>query len=179
VRGQLPYWGGSGRRTIAIIISTNMRGHNEIKAIIFDWGWTLYDHDNNTEAPDADEVLRFIQKKDIRLVVASLAQRAAERQNEIENSPLAKYFEFIITTDFDLSPDKDKILETAVLRLGLPRSKILIVDDRTVRGIRYGNSNGHPTVWLKKGKFESELPDDSTGAPTYTIHELSELKIIV
>ena len=75
--------------------------------------------------------------------------------------------------------DKDKSFDEVVSRLDLPRSSILIVDDRMLRGIKYGNFRGHPTVWLQKGKFADELPDEKTKMPTFTIRSLDELSKII
>jgi len=67
------------------------------------------------------------------------------------------------------------LFDEIVEKLNLPRRQILIVDDRTIRGIKYGSRQGHPTVWFQNGKFANELPDDTTGSPTFTIHSLTEL----
>ena len=53
--------------------------------------------------------------------------------------------------------------------------EIAIVDDRTRRGIRWGNRNGTTTIWLRQGKFSKELPDEDMGQPTYTINTLNDL----
>jgi FMN phosphatase YigB (HAD superfamily) len=75
--------------------------------------------------------------------------------------------------------DKDLIFDEIVNKLDLPRDEILIVDDRIIRGIRYGNKNGHPTVWFQNDKFADELPNKDTKEPTYMIHSLLELKEIL
>ena len=93
------------------------------------------------------------------------------RTQLIENSPLRQYLDlFFVTAEY-----KDKFLDEIVRNWDLPRSEIMIVDDRTVRGIKYGNEHGHPTVWLEKGKYAQELPNAETGQPTHRIRELREL----
>ena len=77
-----------------------------------------------------------------------------ERKKQIEASSVRKYFEMAEVTD----QDKDKSFDFVVAKFGLPRNEILIAYDRIVRGIRYGNKNGHPTVWFQNGKFANELP---------------------
>ncbi|OGZ00561.1 MAG: hypothetical protein A2946_02315 [Candidatus Liptonbacteria bacterium RIFCSPLOWO2_01_FULL_53_13] len=154
-----------------------------IKAIIFDWARTLYDPDDTKkEFPESEAVLTYCRDKGLRLAVVSLLSKqytpdttVAMRTELIEASPLRKYFEIALVVE----ENKYKALDEAVARLGFPRSQILIVDDRTVRGVKYGNHRGHPTVWLQKGKFAGELPDGTTGEPTYTIHKLGELKNIL
>lgn len=151
-----------------------------IKAVIVDWGRTLYDSENKIELPEAEGVLKFCRARGLRLATVSLVSAVSnatleERQNQVENSPLRLYFEMALVAD----GDKDALFDQVVLYFGLPREEILIVDDRVIRGIRYGNAHGHPTVWIKKGKFAGELPDEQTGMPTYTITGLVELKNIV
>jgi len=150
------------------------------KAIIFDWGRTLYDSESKKEFPEAETILKLCEKHGYRLAVVSLTSvhsnaDVKDRAKQIETSPLRKYFEMVAVTD----TDKDKSFDETVRKLNLPREEILIVDDRTVRGIKYGNLRGHPTVWLQKGKFENELPNEKTGNPTFMIHSLSELAEII
>lgn len=157
-----------------------IHGTHNIKAIIFDWGRTLFDSELKKEFPESEDVVSFCAGKGYVLAVASLFSVHAvvgleERIKQIEKSPLRKYFSYALVTD----KDKDIILEEIVSKLKFTREEILIVDDRAVRGIKYGNLRGHPTVWLQKGKFENELPNEETGMPTFTIHSLPELKNIL
>lgn len=152
----------------------------KIKAIIFDWGRTLFDSGSKELYPESLGVLEFCQSQGLHLACASLVSAQAnatleERKSQIENSILRKFFEFVEVTD----TNKDIILAEIVTKLNLPSEEILIVDDRTLRGIKYGNHNGHPTVWFQNGKFANELPNDETGNPTYTIHNLNELKEVI
>ena len=148
----------------------------EIKAVIFDWGRTLYDSIKKKEFSEAYDVLEHCRKRGYRLAVVSLVTGHAnstleERKNAIEQSPLRKYFEIALVTD----KDKDDKFDEVVAYFNLPRTSICIIDDRVIRGIRYGNFYGHPTIWFQNGKFANELPDKTTGIPTYTITSLGEL----
>ena len=151
-----------------------------IKAVIFDWGRTLYDSECKQEFPAAKEILVFCQARGLRLALVSLVSAVAnatlkERRNQIERSPLRPCFEIALVTD----NDKDALYDQVVKHFALPREEVLIVDDRVIRGIRYGNAHGHPTVWIKKGKFAGELPNAATGMPTHMITELIQLKDIL
>lgn len=151
-----------------------------IKAVIFDWGRTLFDSAHKTEFPEAEEVLKFCQARGLRLATVSLVSAVSnatleERIQQVERSPLRTYFELALVTDVD----KDVLFDRVVSHFGLPREEILIVDDRVIRGIRYGNEHGHPTVWIKKGKFAGELPNEATGLPSYVISELARLPKIL
>ena len=152
-----------------------------IKAIIFDWGRTLFDIDLKKEIYDSGDTLSYCKQKGYKICVASLARpltgdSTEERKKQIKNSLLYKYLDILEVTD---EKEKDEILNRLVEKLDIQREEILIVDDRVVKSIKYGNKNGHPTVWLKSGPFANELPDLETGIPTFTIETLSELKTLI
>lgn len=151
-----------------------------MKAIIWDWGRTLYQSDEKIEFPEAEQVLQYCQNKGYRMVTVSLVSPAAnanleERKEQIEESSLRKYFEAVYVT----ANDKEAIFEQAVKNLGLPRKDIWIIGDRMKRDISYAKKNGHPCVWIQKGKFADELPDETTGQPDYIINHLEALKSII
>ena len=150
---------------------------DNIKAIIFDWGRTLFDSETKKEFSDAEQILTLCMERGYRLTLASLANifTPKERMKQIEGSPLWNFFEIVVV----INKDKDKILDEIVLKLNLPRNEILIVDDRVIRGIKYGNLRGHPTAWLQKGKFANELPNAETKSPSFIIHSLAELANII
>lgn len=145
---------------------------SNIKAVIFDWGRTLWDHETEDLMEGAREVLDYCAKEYI-LGLVSLTTRESveERKQKIRHLDLQKYF-FSMEL---VSDNKDAAYGRAVNRLGGPYHKIAIIDDRTARGIKWGNEHGCVTIWLSKGKFAHELPSEETGQPTYTIHELKEL----
>lgn len=152
-----------------------------IKAIIFDWGRTLYDIDNKKEIRDAEEVLAYCKQKGYKMCTASLARpltgdNVEQRRKQIEDSSLYKYLDFVEVTD---AKEKDELLDKLVRELNIPRKEILMVDDRVVKSIKYGNKNGHPTAWLQAGPYANELPSSETGIPTFTIKTLTELKNII
>lgn len=152
-----------------------------IKAIIFDWGRTLFDVDNKKEISYSVDVLSYCKQKDYIICVASLARPLTgdsieERRQQIKDSSLYKYIDILEVTDFK---EKDEMLDILVKKLNMPKEEILFVDDRVVKSIKYGNKNGHPTVWLKNGPFANELPNLETGIPTFTIETLSELKNLI
>ena len=153
----------------------------DIKAIIFDWGRTLYDVDNKQEISDSEDVLLYCKQKGYKMCVASLARpltgdNVEERRKQIENSSLYKYLDMLEVSDVK---EKDEMLDNLVTKLNILKTEILFVDDRVVKSIKYGNKNGHPTVWLKSGSFANELHNSETGTPTFIIETLSELKNLI
>ena len=150
-----------------------------IKAIIFDWGRTLFEPEERIICADSEEVLQYCKEKGYKICVASLVRSDTtleDREDQIKKLSLGKYIDM-----FEVSGEKDKdnILEKLIQKLNLPIEEILFVDDRVVKSIKYGNKNGHLTVWLQKGTFANELPNSDTGIPTFTIKSLLELKNIV
>lgn len=157
-----------------------------IKAIIFDWGRTLYQSDEKIEFLEALELLEYCKNKEYRMIVVSKTGTKTftdtpstvdvpERYEQMERSPLRKYFEAVYATD----QDKSKFFDHAVNELGLPREQILLIGDRVQREIAYANKHGHPCIWIQRGKFAHELPSAQTGQPTYTVKSLSEIMKIV
>lgn len=144
--------------------------------IIFDWGRTLYDHENERLFPETKEVLEYLSKK-YALAIVSLATNGniAKRWKIIIENDLGKYFNSIL---FD-PENKDRLYEITLKTLAVKPSKVVIIDDRTVRGIQWGNRHGTVTIWLKKGKFSNEGPNKETGNPTHIIKNLASLKTLL
>jgi FMN phosphatase YigB (HAD superfamily) len=71
--------------------------------------------------------------------------------------------------------DKDRAYAEVLAARGVRPDEIAIVDDRALRGIAWGNRHGATTIWLRRGRFAAELPDATTGLPTYTIADVTEV----
>ena len=144
------------------------------KLIIFDWGRTLYKPETEKLFPDTVEVLESLSNK-YTLAIVALAtageEKIRERLKIIKENNLGQYFSSIL---FDIK-DKDSMYVKTLKDLEVKPENVVIVDDRTIRGIKWGNKNGTATVWFQNGKFKDELPNEDTGEPTYTIHSLSDI----
>jgi FMN phosphatase YigB (HAD superfamily) len=144
------------------------------KLIVFDWGRTLYDPETEKLFPDTIEVLeRLSQKYTLAIVALATAgeKKIKERLQIIKENNLEQYFTSIL---FDVK-DKDIMYVKTLKDLKFKPKEVIIVDDRIIRGIKWGNKNGAPTIWFQNGKFKDELPNEYTGEPTYTIHSLSDI----
>ena|SRR5260370_34657865 len=143
-----------------------------IRAIIFDWGRTLYDSESQALFPRTQEVLQALSRQYI-LAIVSLASdgNIEKRQQILQTYDIKKYFASIHFAQ----KDKDHLYTMALSTLGLFPQEVAIVDDRAIRGIRWGNIHGAMTIWVKQGKFMHEEPNDETGMPTYTISKLEEI----
>jgi FMN phosphatase YigB (HAD superfamily) len=148
-----------------------------IRAILFDWGRTLYDSERGALFPEVAGVASRLARRH-RLAIVSLLTaadyeaRLAERYRVLRVADLERHFAPIL-----FAPrDKDALYRRALAELGLRAEEVAVVDDRAVRGIRWGNHHGATTIWLRGGAFAGEAPDAETGAPTHTIGSLGELE---
>lgn len=143
-----------------------------VKAIVFDWGRTLYDNEQEELFPEARAVLDALSKK-FRLAIVSLATDGdmARRWDVLRRTQIEAHFESILFA----TGDKDGLYVTTLSRMGLAPEEVAIVDDRVIRGIRWGNQHGATTIWFRRGKFRDELPSSETGAPDLIIGNLTEL----
>jgi len=150
-----------------------------MKAVIFDWGRTLYNPEEGALFSDTKSVLEYLKLKNYILAIVALAtagqSKITERMSIIEKENLALYF---VSIKFDIE-NKDKMYEETLFELGLKHEDVFIVDDRVMRGITWGNKNGCKTIWVQNGKFANELPDEYSRSPSYTITSIIQLQDIL
>jgi len=148
--------------------------NEEIKAVIFDYGRTLYDRENSDFFPETYEVLDYLHLK-YKLAIVSIAtdkDPPETRIRALKERNLFNHFESVLFDSFD----KDHLFVDTLEKLKITPKEVAIVDDRVMRGITWGNKNGAMTVWLRGGKFADELPNSETGKPSHTIENLLSLK---
>ncbi len=146
------------------------------RAIIFDWGRTLYDSDHAALFPEAARVVEQLSARYALAIVALItrgdyAASVEERRAILRASDLERHFSALLFAP----ADKDSLYPLALRRLCLSPEEVAIVDDRVIRGVRWGNRAGATTIWLRRGKFARESPDEETGTPTHTIADLGQL----
>jgi FMN phosphatase YigB (HAD superfamily) len=148
-----------------------------MKTIFFDWGRTLWEPETKTLHPDVHDILSYLKDRGYRLFVVSLVitSTVEERRTALKENGLEKYFDGVYFTQ----SDKEALYEKACSENAVLPQDLTVVDDRVIRGIRWGNKFGATTVWFQNGKFKNELPTTETGNPTFTVHSLSELKKIL
>lgn len=140
-----------------------------ITTIIFDWNGTLY---NRTEIfPFTKEILDYLKPKYKLILISKAKPNVEERRKLIDSLGLTHYFNVLI-----IQPDKDvEDYRKCIKKIGSTPEEVVIVDDRTLVGIKIGNQIGCKTFWINKGKFENELPNKETGEPTHIIESIKEL----
>ncbi|MFA6467162.1 MAG: HAD hydrolase-like protein [Patescibacteria group bacterium] len=146
-----------------------------IKAIIFDWGRTIYDKENERLFPETQSVLKYCFKK-YNLSIVSLAtdDDIEGRFAKIDKYDIRKYFKFIL---FHVN-DKESLLRNTIGNLNIKPEEIMVIDDR-IKRLSFPIKIGCQTIWIKKGKFFNEEPDSESGKPDYIVKSLEEvLKIL-
>jgi len=142
------------------------------KAIIFDWIGVLSDGSKGRAYSFSADVLGRL-KKNYKLGLVSLAGNGnGRRENEIRESGLLEYFDAVVVDSEKTHFHYLRCMEKMDVRV----KETLIVDDRTVRGIEIGNKLGCETVWVRKGHYPNELPNEKTGNPSYVIDTIEELE---
>ncbi len=146
-----------------------------IKAIIFDWGRTIYDKENEVLFPETKKVLEHCYAK-YSLAVVSLAtdDDIEGRFSKIDKYDIRKYFKFML---FHVS-DKNSLFRNAIGNLKLKPQEILVVDDM-MRRLAFPISLGCKTIWVRKGKFAAADPNESTGNPNHIVNSLAEILEII
>ena len=150
-----------------------------MKLVIFDWGRTLYNPEEEALYQDTKPTLEYLQSKGFKMAIVSLATKGSakieERRRIIKQEGLEQYFESIL---FNVA-DKASMYQATLQELKVKPSEVTIVDDRMIRGIKWGNSSGCDTIWIQQGRFANELPDELTGLPKHTISSIGELRSIL
>ncbi len=147
------------------------------KAIIFDWTGTLYEGDKGL-FPFTKEVLEKLKNmreqgiRKYRLGLITTTRNGIEtRQQKIDPFGVLYYLDSLI---IDTQKTKEHYLQ-CMGELGSTPETTMIVDDRTVRGIKIGNELGCKTFWIQRGEYANELPDEETGEPTHRIGSVEDL----
>lgn len=143
-----------------------------IRYVIFDWKRTLYDPDEKALIDGALDILMYLQKKDIPLVL--IGKGGEDMYQEVERLGVKPYFTKIIFQE----GKKDVNLYTPYINTESPQ-ETLFIGDRVRSELAVGNSIGATTIWVKQGKFANEEPEQESQKPTYTIGTLNEaLKVV-
>jgi FMN phosphatase YigB (HAD superfamily) len=142
-------------------------------AIIFDWIGTLYER-NVGLYPSSEKVLREL-KPHYKLGLVSMGKDPEERKVDVAKSGIADLFDSIIISN---AKTHEQYLE-CIAKLGSIPENTCIVDDRTIRGIMFGNQLGCKTYWIYAGEYGSEFPNKETGEPTYRIRSVEDLLMVL
>ena len=148
-------------------------GKEKIKAIIFDWAGTLYEKNKGLFSYSEDVLQELKPKYKLAVISKAVSNSVEERLKQING--VKHYFDFIIA-DVDKTPEH---YIKCMKKLRVKPKNTLIVDDRTLRGIKIGNKLGCKTAWIQEGEYSNEIPNKETGNPYYTIKSIEDLLTIL
>lgn len=143
-----------------------------LKAVIFDWAYTLCDWRKRELYPNTKRVLEALVPK-YKLAVVALASDSdfEGRRNMMRETGIDHYFSTVLID----SKDKDALYERALKELGCTANEVVVVDDRPIRGIKRGNRHGAMTIWVDRREITHEIPSEDTGMSTHTITDIGEV----
>lgn len=154
-----------------------------IRGIIFDWGGTLWNNENDQLFPDAKEILEYLKQKGYRISLLSRIQPESGiwhetfdgRRKRIKDAGFESYFDKV-----EISTKKEREEIDSINQLwNFDCKNLLSVGDRVRVDVKLANEIGMQSVWFRKGRYAEMFLTSETGAPNYIISSLSELRSIV
>lgn len=146
-----------------------------IKAVIFDYSWTLFNPETDSLYPEAPELLKKLHKKGYKLAVVSRAGDVSQRLDEMSGMGLSKYFEVVEAVPVGQAKEFSTILQ----KLGVKGEECVVVGDRVKSEILEGNRIGAKTVWVRRGNFADEEPENEMEEPKEILDSLDGLESIL
>lgn len=132
------------------------------KAIILDFNRTVYDP--NTDSL-VDGVLDFLEKYKGRFKLALICKGDKNRHEHFEQLGIKKYFDYI-----EIVPEKTKdVFLDCIKRLSASPELTWVIGDRVRLEIKIAKSLGMNTIWLRRDKFENDLPMKEVEAPHFEV----------
>lgn len=138
-----------------------------MKNVIFDWKRTLYDPDTKELIEGVLNLLDYLKNQNIPMVL--IGKGREDMQVEVDRLQVRAYFKEIVFTE----GNKDLNVFTPYVSEENPKNTIFI-GDRVRSELYIGNKLGATTIWVKQGKFATELPENKDQKPDYTTISLKE-----
>jgi putative hydrolase of the HAD superfamily len=123
--------------------------------------------------PNTVEILTHLKEKNYSLHLITNGFEKVQKR-KIENCGIAPFFTEMITSESSnsMKPERE-IFETAFRKTGAEPSHSIMIGDNLEADIQGGINAGMDTV------FVNHIGTEATKIPTYTIHDLIELKNIL
>ncbi len=142
------------------------------KAIIFDFNRTLYNPDSGFLVEGALELLENLSKN---FTLVLYSKDKSDRRKLISDLGIDSFFKEIIVVEEKNPEDIQKVAE----KLGVKTSEIVLIGDRIKSEVLAGKKAGCKTIWLKKGKFSEEFPENKEQEPDAVISELLDVLLLI
>ena len=141
-----------------------------IKAIIFDYGYTIYDPEIKGFQPDAMATIKFLSDK-FKLILVSRTSDTEARLRQIEAVGFDQLFHYIKVIKKEESKDFKDILDFFKFK----PEEFLVVGDRITSEITQGKKLGMLTCRFLYGPEKNLVPENELETPDFTIEKLSDV----
>jgi len=140
--------------------------------IILDFNRTLYDPDSSKLL---DGALDFLKDYSKAYSLALIGKGDEKRASLIDELDIKKYFEYM-----KLKEEKEiaDFME-CLCKFQFNNQNVWSIGDRVKKEIRLSNQAGIKTIWLKNGKFSSELPSSEEEKPAFTVTCFKDIRSII
>jgi putative hydrolase of the HAD superfamily len=146
-----------------------------IKAVIFDFGYTLYDPILKGFQPDAASTLEFMLNKKLRLILVSRTSDTLVRERQINEAGFNLYFDYVDIVKKGDNKDFTKILS----RYNFNPEEFLVVGDRLTSEITQGKKLGMKTCRFLYGPEKALIAQNRFEQPDYTVERISEVTHLI
>lgn len=146
-----------------------------VKAVIFDYGHTLFANENNSLYPNAVNILEILNQKGVKLALVSGTSKEELRRAQLNEFGIFPYFDYINFLPHEARKNFKPFLE----KFSFKPDEVLVVGDRITSEITEGNKLGVKTCRILNGPEKNLIPKSAIETPKYTIEELSEVTNLV
>ncbi len=143
-----------------------------VDLIIFDWKRTLYDPDTKELIEGALDLLEYLNSHHVPLVL--VGKGGEDMNDEVKRLGVEGHFKKVVFAQ----GEKDPNIFIPHISKTDPK-KTLFVGDRVRSELEIGNKLGATTIWVKQGKFATELSENKDQKPDYEVISLNDcLKLL-
>lgn len=140
------------------------------KLIIFDFLRTIFDPDKESFLENAICVLENLRSENT-LVLYTSQEGDKNREEKLTKLQMEIFFDEICLVE----TKNKRTIRSIAQRHGKTKKNVIVVGDRVRSEIKIGKQNGFETIWLRKGKYQDELPSEKDEQPDYMIDDLKDL----
>lgn len=146
-----------------------------IKAVIFDYGFTLHNHETDDFYPGGRELLDYLKENNFQLALVSRAPDVDKRWNDFKRLKLESWFNLMDVVPKGTTKEFSRVLN----EMGVKPEETIVVGDRIKSEIIEGNKIGCITIWFRQEQYKYEFPENKSEEPNFTIYSLSEVAAII
>ncbi len=142
-----------------------------VKVVIFDYGHTLLNNEQETLYPGALSVLEFLDQKGLKIALVSGTNKEELRRAQLNEFGIFPYFKHIDFISHDGTKDFTPILKLFEVKA----EEVLVVGDRITSEITEAKKLGMKTCRVLKGPEKNLIPQNDLEKADFEIENLGEL----